>query len=119
MTDFGKAIEEAKAAVLPFESWERLAGETAAAFCAFRCATGGNFSMNPFKIFSRNKQRQLSENDTKYKNNFLFNSFGGEIWWFMHLYYRLLVYYYHLLSPGFLLIMVVDNQQNLLWIFPY
>jgi hypothetical protein len=39
MTDFDKAIEEAKAEALPFESWERLAGETPlayAAFCAFR-----------------------------------------------------------------------------------
>jgi hypothetical protein len=37
MTDFDKAIEEAKAAVLPFESWERLPGESGAAFSAF-CA---------------------------------------------------------------------------------
>ena len=39
MTDFDKAIEEAKADMLPFESWERLAGESSgafAAFCAFR-----------------------------------------------------------------------------------
>jgi hypothetical protein len=39
MTDFGKAIEEAKKDMLPFESWERLQGETSsafAAFCAFR-----------------------------------------------------------------------------------
>jgi len=39
MTDMEKAIEEAKADMLPFESWERLAGETPlayAAFCAFR-----------------------------------------------------------------------------------
>ena len=39
MTDFDKVIEEAKAAVLPFESWERLTGESSlayAAFCAFR-----------------------------------------------------------------------------------
>ena len=39
MTDFNKAIEEAKAGLMPFESWERLPGETAlafAAFCAFR-----------------------------------------------------------------------------------
>jgi len=39
MTDFDKAIEEAKAETLPFESWERLAGETPlaySAFCAFR-----------------------------------------------------------------------------------
>ena len=39
MTDFNKAIEDAKADMLPFESWERLAGETSlafAAFCAFR-----------------------------------------------------------------------------------
>jgi hypothetical protein len=39
MTDFAKAIEEAKAAVLPYESWERLAGESPlaySAFCAYR-----------------------------------------------------------------------------------
>jgi len=39
MPDFEKAIEEAKNSVLPFESWEKLAGETSlayAAFCAFR-----------------------------------------------------------------------------------
>jgi hypothetical protein len=39
MTDMDKAIEEARAAVMPFESWERLPGESAlayAAFCAFR-----------------------------------------------------------------------------------
>jgi len=39
MKDFNKAIEEAKAEVLPFESWERLPGEKSeafAAFCAFR-----------------------------------------------------------------------------------
>jgi hypothetical protein len=39
MTDIDKAIEDAKADMLPFESWERLPGETGAAFagfCAFR-----------------------------------------------------------------------------------
>ena len=39
MTDFDKAIEEAKAEMLPFESWERLTGESSlafAAFCSFR-----------------------------------------------------------------------------------
>jgi len=39
MTDFDKAIEEAKADVMPYESWEKLIGETSlayAAFCAFR-----------------------------------------------------------------------------------
>jgi len=35
MTDFNKAIEEAVADNLPFESWERLKGETSAAFAAF------------------------------------------------------------------------------------
>ena len=35
MTDVDKAIEQAKAEILPFESWERLPGETAAAFAAF------------------------------------------------------------------------------------
>jgi len=37
MTDFDKAIEEAKAAMLPYESWERLTGESSSAFAAF-CA---------------------------------------------------------------------------------
>ena len=37
MIDIDKAIEEAKADSLPFESWERLPGETGAAFAAF-CA---------------------------------------------------------------------------------
>ena len=39
MTDIDKTIEEAKAAMMPFESWERLPGESGAAytaFCAFR-----------------------------------------------------------------------------------
>jgi len=35
VTDIDKAIEEARAEVLPFESWERLTGETSAAFAAF------------------------------------------------------------------------------------
>jgi hypothetical protein len=37
MTDIDKIIEEARAALLPFESWERLTGETSAAYAAF-CA---------------------------------------------------------------------------------
>jgi hypothetical protein len=39
MTDIDKAIDEAKSSLLPFESWERLPGETGkafAAFCAYR-----------------------------------------------------------------------------------
>jgi hypothetical protein len=39
MTDFDRAINEAKAAMLPYESWERLIGESSlafAAFCSFR-----------------------------------------------------------------------------------
>jgi hypothetical protein len=39
MTDIDKSIEEAKAEILPFESWERLAGESGgawAAFCSYR-----------------------------------------------------------------------------------
>jgi len=35
MMDYDKIIEEAKAAVLPYESWERLPGETDKAFVAF------------------------------------------------------------------------------------
>jgi hypothetical protein len=37
MTDMDKAIAEAKAEILPFESWERLPGESGAAYSAF-CA---------------------------------------------------------------------------------
>jgi hypothetical protein len=37
MTDIEKIIGEAKAELLPFESWERIPGETGAAFAAF-CA---------------------------------------------------------------------------------
>jgi hypothetical protein len=39
MTDMDKAVEEGRGALLPFESWERLPGESSAAyaaFCAFR-----------------------------------------------------------------------------------
>jgi hypothetical protein len=36
MTDIDKTIEEAKAAILPYESWERLTGESGAAYAAFR-----------------------------------------------------------------------------------
>jgi hypothetical protein len=36
MTDMDKAIEEARAAVLPFESWERLPGESGLTYSAFR-----------------------------------------------------------------------------------
>jgi hypothetical protein len=35
MSEMEKIIEEAKAEVLPFESWEQLKGETGAAFAAF------------------------------------------------------------------------------------
>ncbi len=35
MTDFDKAIEQAKEDILPFESWERLSGESSSAFAAF------------------------------------------------------------------------------------
>jgi len=37
MTDIDKAYEDAKKDMLPYESWERLTGETSAAFAAF-CA---------------------------------------------------------------------------------
>ena len=35
MTDTEKTINEAKAEILPFDSWERLTGESSAAFAAF------------------------------------------------------------------------------------
>jgi hypothetical protein len=37
MHEFDQAIQEAKAAALPFECWERLAGESGAAYAAI-CA---------------------------------------------------------------------------------
>jgi hypothetical protein len=37
MTDIEKTIEAARAEILPYESWERLTGESAAAYAAF-CA---------------------------------------------------------------------------------
>ena len=37
MTDNEKAIEQAKNEMLPFESWERLMGESSRAFAAFCC----------------------------------------------------------------------------------
>ena len=36
MTGFDKTIEEARADVLPFESWERLAGEASFALCGIQ-----------------------------------------------------------------------------------
>ena len=36
MTDIEKTIEEAKAGILPYESWLQLAGESSQAFAAFR-----------------------------------------------------------------------------------
>jgi hypothetical protein len=58
MTDMGKAIEEARAAVMPFESWEQLPGETGrayAAFCIFRdCGVERNIR----------KAVETAENDT-------------------------------------------------------
>jgi hypothetical protein len=36
MMDMDKAIEQAKAAVMPFESWEQLPGESGLAYAAFR-----------------------------------------------------------------------------------
>jgi hypothetical protein len=35
MTDIDKAIEEAAAAAMPFESWEQLPGESGGAYAAF------------------------------------------------------------------------------------
>ena len=35
MTDFDKAIEQAKSEILPFESWEKNPGESGTAFAAF------------------------------------------------------------------------------------
>jgi hypothetical protein len=60
MTDIDRVIEEAKAEILPFESWERLTGETPlafAAFCAFSdCGPERNIRMAVESVLKSNKK---------------------------------------------------------------
>src|SRR5215469_3736093 len=55
MTDFDKTIEEAKAVVLPYESWERLTEETAPAYAAFCVFRDLGFERNIRKAYEKAK----------------------------------------------------------------
>ena len=62
MTDIDKAIEEAKADMLPYESWERLAGETPlayAAFCSFRDLGAERNIRKAVEVSEKDKARQV------------------------------------------------------------
>jgi hypothetical protein len=60
MTDIDKTIDEAKGAVMPFESWERLAGESGAAYGAFRAYRDLGFERNIRKAVEANeKDREI------------------------------------------------------------
>ena len=66
MTDFDKAIEEAKAEILPFESWERLAGETPLAYTAF-CAFRDLGSERNIRKAVESVEKDVSAQTKKYK----------------------------------------------------
>jgi hypothetical protein len=62
MKDIDKAIEEAKAELLPFASWEKLPGESGAAHAAFfvdasHFVTGG-FAVEPGEAFREGRPRE-------------------------------------------------------------
>jgi hypothetical protein len=61
MTDIDKAIEEAKASVLPFESWEQLPGESGkafTAFCAFRDYGADRSMRQAVEAFEKDKNKR-------------------------------------------------------------
>jgi hypothetical protein len=58
MTDIDKAIGEAKAELMPFESWERLPGETGTAYAAFRAFRDLGFERNIRKAVEAHFCRQ-------------------------------------------------------------
>jgi len=69
MTDFKKAIDEAKAAMMPYESWERLPGETSkafAAFCAFRDAGLERSIRKAVESALKSGEKNASTQDKKY-----------------------------------------------------
>ena len=61
MTDFDKTIEQAKTTVMPFESWERLTGESAlafAAFCIFRDFGAGRTIRKAVELTEKDTTKQ-------------------------------------------------------------
>jgi hypothetical protein len=66
MTDMDKAIEKAKAAVLPFESWERLPGESGLAYAAFRAFRDVGYERNIRKAVET-AEKDKSQWDRRYR----------------------------------------------------
>ncbi|MDR0760699.1 MAG: hypothetical protein LBF74_11435 [Treponema sp.] len=66
MTDMDKAIEEAKAAVMPFESWERLPGESGLAYAAFRAFRDLGFERNIRKAVEA-AEKDEGKRDKRYR----------------------------------------------------
>jgi hypothetical protein len=61
MTDIDRVIEEAKASILPYESWECLKGENAkayAAFCVFRDLKAERNIKNAVDLFEKNERKR-------------------------------------------------------------
>jgi hypothetical protein len=65
MTDMDKAIEEAKASVMPFESWEQLPGESGKAYAAFRA----------FRDYG--PERNIRKAAVRYADSLGFDGIGG------------------------------------------
>ncbi|MDR1902657.1 MAG: hypothetical protein LBQ88_10290 [Treponema sp.] len=65
MTDIEKAIEEARAAVMPFESWERLTNESGAAYAAFCAFRDLGFERNIRKAVDAWQQAALEKDEAK------------------------------------------------------
>src|SRR5215510_3112316 len=62
MTDIDKTIEAAASAMLPFESWEHLNGETAkafAAFCAFRDLGAERSIFNAVEVMEKDTAKHI------------------------------------------------------------
>ena len=66
MTDIDKAIQDAKADSLPYESWERLTGESAGAFGAFCCFRDLGFERNIRKAVE-SVEKDVALQGKKYK----------------------------------------------------
>jgi hypothetical protein len=77
MTDIDKIINEAKSCVLPFESWERLTGESGAAYSAFRAYRDLGFERNIRKAVEANeKDRGIWER--RYR---MYRNWAGQFRW--------------------------------------
>jgi hypothetical protein len=76
-TDMDKTIEEAKAAVLPFESWERLAGESGLAYAAFRVYR----DYGPDRNIRKAVETVLSEKDKVEKRYRMWRAWATQFRW--------------------------------------